>query len=182
MTSDVASETTQKIAPHDTALQELAQQVLHHFAAKNLTLATAESCTGGWIGKLLTDWPGSSVVLQAALVCYSNAVKERVLHVPVEALVEHGAVSEPVVLAMAAGARMVADTHVAVSVSGIAGPGGGTADKPVGTVCFGWATSAGVEAETHCLSGDRDAVRRQAVQIVLQGLLARTHNDQVHKN
>lgn len=160
-----------KINANDTALTELAQQVLQQFSEAKLTLATAESCTGGWIGKILTDLPGSSAVLQAALVCYSNQAKERVLHVPVEMLVAHGAVSEPVVRAMAAGARMVADAHLAVAVSGIAGPSGGTADKPVGTVCFAWATPNGVHSETLVLAGNRESVRRQVVYLSLQGLL-----------
>lgn len=158
---------------NDAALSAIAEQVLQRLLAQGQTMATAESCTGGWISKLMTDLPGSSAAFYAGLVCYSNAAKERVLSVSVERLVEHGAVSEPVAEAMAVGARVMADVDIAVAVTGIAGPGGGSADKPVGTVCFSWSTADGADTQTLCLAGDRDAVRRQTAIHALQGVLAR---------
>ncbi|WP_295544302.1 nicotinamide-nucleotide amidase [uncultured Thiohalocapsa sp.] len=155
-----------------TDLQALAEQLGQRLAASGLMLATAESCTGGWISKCVTDIAGSSAWLDRAFVTYSNAAKQDMLGVTVDTLAAHGAVSEPVVRQMAAGALAHSAAQVAVAVSGVAGPGGGSANKPVGTVCFGFALPAGVSAETMHFPGDRDAVRRQSVVHALSRLIA----------
>ncbi|WMP18109.1 nicotinamide-nucleotide amidase [Thiothrix lacustris] len=140
--------------------------------AKGWMLATAESCTGGWIAKLCTDLAGSSTWFECGFVTYSNEAKQDMLGVKAETLAQHGAVSEAVTVEMAAGALQHSRAQVAVSVSGIAGPGGGTATKPVGTVCFGWAVQGGeVRTATRHFQGDREAVRAQAVQYALSGVL-----------
>ena len=140
-------------------------------------VATAESCTGGWIAKLLTDIAGSSQWFERGWVTYSNAAKQQELGVAPEVLEGHGAVSEPVVRAMAAGALARAGVEIAVAVSGVAGPGGGSAEKPVGTVWVAWAwqSPAGLrtEAAHHLLPGDRAAIRRQTALLALQGLICR---------
>ena len=135
-------------------------------------LATAESCTGGWIAKLCTDLAGSSVWFERGFVTYSNEAKQDMLGVQAATLAQYGAVSEAVTAEMAAGVLQHSRAQVAVSVSGIAGPGGGTATKPVGTVCFGWAVQGGeVRTATRTFQGDREAVRYQAVQYALNGVL-----------
>ncbi|MAO12373.1 MULTISPECIES: nicotinamide-nucleotide amidase [unclassified Marinobacter] len=135
------------------------------------TIATAESCTGGWVAKVLTDRAGSSAYLMAGLVTYSNEAKQAILGVEESVLAEHGAVSEPVVRQMVAGAVRAADADIAVAISGIAGPGGGTDEKPVGTVWFAWGTGPDrIETSTQCFDGDRDQVRRKSVLYVLQGV------------
>jgi nicotinamide-nucleotide amidase len=142
--------------------------------ARGLRLATAESCTGGWMAKVVTDIAGSSDWFDRGFVTYSNAAKEDMLGVRAETLAEHGAVSEPVVLAMAAGALGHSRAQVAVAVSGIAGPGGGSSDKPVGTVWFAWSIP-GEPPWTQRLqfAGERDEVRHQAVRVALEALLER---------
>ena len=151
-----------------------AAEIVRRMTASGTTLATAESCTGGWIAKAITDVAGSSAVLGYGVVSYSNAAKHALLGVREATLAEHGAVSEPVVREMAEGALALSGADYAVAVSGIAGPGGGSAGKPVGTVWFAWArrTDAGFvsEAARHQLDGDRDAVRRASVSIALEGL------------
>ncbi|KPQ27745.1 MAG: competence/damage-inducible protein CinA C-terminal domain [Marinobacter excellens HL-55] len=135
------------------------------------TIATAESCTGGWVAKILTDRAGSSAYTMAGLVTYSNEAKQAILGVQAQALAEHGAVSEPVVRQMVTGALRVAGVDVAVAISGVAGPGGGSADKPVGTVWFAWGTGPdNIRASLQYFDGDRDQVRRQSVLYVLQGV------------
>jgi nicotinamide-nucleotide amidase len=138
-------------------------------------LATAESCTGGWIAKVLTDIAGSSAWFDRGWVTYSNAAKQQDLGVTEALLASHGAVSEAVVLAMARGALERSGAEFALAVSGVAGPAGGTAAKPVGTVCTAWAwrTEAGVgaRAERSQFPGDREAIRRQTVVFALEGLL-----------
>lgn len=152
-------------------ISERVGEIGERLAARGWRLVTAESCTGGWIAKVLTDRPGSSGWFEAGVVSYSNAAKQRLLAVPAALLAEHGAVSEPVAAAMAAGALAATGADVALSVTGIAGPGGGSPGKPVGTVCFGWAL-AGQSPRTaqERFAGDRDAVRRQAVARALAGL------------
>ena len=138
----------------------------------NLRIATAESCTGGMVSAALTDIPGSSAVFDRGFVTYSNSAKTDMLGVPAEVISTHGAASEEVARAMAEGtiARSVAD--LAVSVTGIAGPSGGTPEKPVGTVCFGWG-QRGHEPSTRrlVLPGDRATVRESSIEVSLRGLI-----------
>ncbi|MBW7472528.1 nicotinamide-nucleotide amidohydrolase family protein [Marinobacter sp. M216] len=134
-------------------------------------VVTAESCTGGWVAKVLTDRAGSSAYVLGGLVTYSNSAKEGLLGVSGQSLADHGAVSEPVVREMVAGALAVTGADVAVAISGVAGPGGGSEDKPVGTVWFAWGRGqASTEAVVAHFPGDRDQVRRQAVLFALQGV------------
>ncbi|MFC6669967.1 CinA family protein [Marinobacterium aestuariivivens] len=153
-------------------MQQRVQQIAETMQARGWMLATAESCTGGWVARELTALAGSSNWFDCGFVTYSNGAKVRMLGVPADLIEREGAVSEEVVRAMAEGAVRCSDAQVAVSISGIAGPGGGSADKPVGTVWFGWACKGQpTRAECHLLDGDREAVRRQAVEIALQGIL-----------
>jgi nicotinamide-nucleotide amidase len=138
--------------------------------AKGQMLATAESCTGGMIAAACTDLPGSSAWFERGFVSYSNAAKTELLGVPAALIAEHGAVSEPVVRAMAQGAVQRSRAQVAVAVTGVAGPGGGSAGKPVGSVWFGWATPAGEVTQLCQFEGDRHQVRLASVQHALQRL------------
>ncbi|MEE9347964.1 MAG: CinA family protein [Robiginitomaculum sp.] len=151
--------------------QELATSVLAMAKSRGLTIATAESCTGGWIGKSLTDPAGASCVYAGGAVTYSNAAKMRMLGVP-KAAFEDGAVSEPVALAMADGIRSALKTSMAISVTGIAGPAGGSADKPVGTVWFALAQDGMPTIARLQMLKDkgRDSVRKQAVVYALEWL------------
>ena len=159
-----------------TETEELATALVACLVEKGLTLAAAESCTGGWIAKAITDVAGSSACFGYGIVSYSNDAKMRLLNVSPSLLDEHGAVSEPVVRAMAGGALRISDADVAVAVSGIAGPGGGSADKPVGTVWLACAvrSQAGPSTQTECMhfDGDRHDVRQQTVLHALRTLLA----------
>lgn len=157
--------------PHDTAL--LVERLAQALTARGWMMATAESCTGGLIAGACTDRAGSSDWFERGLVTYSNAAKTALLGVPADLIAAHGAVSEPVARAMAAGARAHAAVQVSVAVTGVAGPGGGSAAKPVGTVWFGWATPQGVETECMRFDGDRAAVRQATVVHALAGLLHR---------
>lgn len=140
--------------------------------AKALTLATAESCTGGWVAQSVTSVSGSSEWFDRGFVTYSNMAKQEMLGVRAATLAEHGAVSEPVAREMAIGALEHSGAGICLAVTGIAGPTGGTPDKPVGMVCFAWALRGGaVTCETRRFSGDREAVRRQSVIRALQGLI-----------
>ena len=155
----------------DEALAEAGTQLADVLMQRELTIATAESCTGGWVAKVLTDRAGSSSYVLAGLVTYSNDAKRGLLGVTEPSLGEHGAVSEPVVREMVAGALVATDADVAVAISGVAGPGGGSEDKPVGTVWFAWGSSpASTVAVVKHFEGDRDQVRRQAVLFALQGV------------
>jgi nicotinamide-nucleotide amidase len=142
--------------------------------ATDQTVATAESCTGGWLAKALTDLPGSSKWFVAGWVCYGNEAKHRDLGVPRRALTQHGAVSEPVVRALARQALQRSRAGLSVAISGIAGPGGAVPGKPVGTVWFAFARRRGqrvsVTSVVKRFRGDRDAVRRKAVVFALRGL------------
>jgi nicotinamide-nucleotide amidase len=133
-------------------------------------LATAESCTGGLIAGACTDQAGSSAWFERGFVTYSNAAKTEQLGVDAALIATHGAVSEPVVRAMVQGALQHSRAQVAVAVTGVAGPTGGSADKPVGTVWFGWATPAGVHSEVQHFGGDRAAVRAATVHHALTQL------------
>lgn len=134
-------------------------------------VATAESCTGGMIACALTDIGGSSVWFERGFVTYSNDAKQACLGVEAATLAEHGAVSEATARQMARGALAHSKAQLALSVTGIAGPGGAVDGKPVGTVCFGWATATRVETQTRCFDGDRAAVRAQAALHALREAL-----------
>jgi len=137
-------------------------------------LATAESCTGGLLASTLTDTPGSSEWFAGAVVAYSNEVKSNLLGVSPQVLEEHGAVSEPVVLAMAQGVLKAVGAQVSVAISGIAGPGGGSPDKPVGTVWMAWAWPSGTRARLYNFTGTREEIKGQAVMAAVNGLLGVT--------
>ncbi len=140
--------------------------------AAGLMLATAESCTGGWVAKAITDVPGSSRWFDRGFVTYTNEAKQEMLGVQAGTLAEHGAVSEQTVREMARGALERSRAGLTVAISGIAGPGGATPGKPVGMVCFAWAREGGwLRAETEYFIGDREAVRMQAVAYALHGFL-----------
>jgi nicotinamide-nucleotide amidase len=165
-------------APNDADLHALATSLAQRLIASDRKLVTAESCTGGWIAKVCTDLPGSSRWYLGGVVSYANTTKADVLGVPASLLQAHGAVSEPVVRAMAQGALARLGGELSVAVSGIAGPDGGTPDKPVGTVWFAWARrlpGAGCDVTAACeiLPGDRESVRRWTVQRAVAGLLER---------
>jgi len=152
-----------------THVEQLAMRLMTR-AAK---LATAESCTGGLVAATLTSLSGSSAWFERGWITYSNDAKTQELGVPVALIDQHGAVSESVAAAMASGARCQAHVDFAIAVTGIAGPQGGSAEKPVGTVCFGWATPSGTQTETRCFTGDRHHIRVQSVAHALSGLLLR---------
>jgi len=152
---------------------ELLQQLATALKARGQMLVTAESCTGGLIAAACTELSGSSDWFERGFVTYSNAAKHEQLGVPLALIEAHGAVSEPVARAMATGALAHAHAQWAVAVTGVAGPTGGSADKPVGTVWLAWATPQGVFAQRQCFGGDRSAVRQATVQRALAGLLER---------
>jgi len=155
--------------PSDNA-QVLARQLAGLLLARGQMMASAESCTGGMIAATCTDLAGSSAWFERGFVTYSNASKTELLGVPAALIAEHGAVSEPVVRAMAQGALQHSHAQVSVAVTGVAGPGGGSAGKPVGSVWFGWATPAGVVTQLCHFEGDRHQVRQACVQHAMQRL------------
>lgn len=161
----------------DARLKHLAVRVGRRLRHQRRYVVTAESCTGGWIAKTLTDVAGSSQWFGEGFVTYSNESKTRRLGVPRAMLDKKGAVSEATVRAMAAGALRRTKAQVAVAVTGIAGPDGAVPGKPVGTVWLGWATRRGgtirIGTQLKHFRGDRESVRRKTVQLALQGLLAR---------
>lgn len=157
----------------DTELRQASASLVEALTAAGKTVATAESCTGGWIAKALTDIPGSSAVMGYGIVSYSNGAKESLLGVSAQTLVDNGAVSEAVVIEMAEGAANLSGADFGVAVSGVAGPDGGSDEKPVGTVWFAWTTRGKglqTDAERMRFDGDRDAVRRQTVLHALRGI------------
>jgi nicotinamide-nucleotide amidase len=158
----------------DAELQKLSEQVGAKLLAARRLLVTAESCTGGWIGKVLTDISGSSSWYLGGAISYSNALKESLLGVKAETLAAHGAVSDATAREMAAGALVRFGGDIAIAVTGIAGPNGGTPDKPVGTVWFAWAVRDSSEVRTlrEVFSGDRDQVRRATVHRALTEVLS----------
>ncbi|MDD5330450.1 MAG: nicotinamide-nucleotide amidase [Sulfuricella sp.] len=161
----------------DDALYQLAGETGKALQQRGMMLATAESCTGGWVGEAITAVPGSSTWFDRGFITYTNQSKQDMLGVGAATLAAHGAVSEATVREMAAGALKNSRAQATLAISGIAGPGGGTAEKPVGTVWFAWAFADGtVASETRVFDGDRVAVRRQAVEHALRGLLARLAN------
>jgi nicotinamide-nucleotide amidase len=160
--------------PHqnnDGELHDLAQTIAAVFTQRGATLVTAESCTGGWISKTLTDIAGSSSWFECGVVAYSYEAKEALLGVRPETLEQHGAVSREAVIEMVSGALARFGATVAVAVTGIAGPTGGMPDKPVGTVWIGWKRRGGyAQTELFHFDGDREAVRRQTVAAALRGV------------
>ena len=161
----------------DLQLDDLAAQVGARLLELGLMLATAESCTGGGVAAAVTAIAGSSGWFERGFVTYSNAAKESMLGVAAATLAAHGAVSEAVALEMAEGALRYSGAQVALSITGVAGPGGGSPEKPVGTVCFGWVRADGArKVQTRLLPGDRGAVRAQSVVHALTQLLAILEN------
>jgi len=148
------------------------EKLVQALAEKGMTCATAESCTGGGVGREITSVAGSSAVFLGGVVSYDNSVKRRVLGVPEEVLETCGAVSRECAGYMAEGARHLMKADVAVSVTGIAGPGGGSDEKPVGLVWFGLSSAAGVATEKAVFPGDREEVRAAAVEHALRLLLS----------
>ena len=152
-------------------IQQQAEQLAEALVRRGLMLTTAESCTGGWVAQELTAIPGSSAWFERGFVTYSNEAKQEMLAVSADTLAQFGAVSEAVVREMALGALQHSRAQLSVAISGVAGPGGGSADKPVGTVCFGWAREGGeVLSRSLHFGGDRESVRRQAVAVAIDGL------------
>lgn len=154
---------------------DLAERAGAALLSHGALLVTAESCTGGWVAELVTSVAGSSGWFDRAFVTYSNQAKQDMLGVSGQTLERHGAVSEATVREMALGALARSPGSIAVAISGIAGPGGGSVDKPVGTVCFAWASKApaSLDSVTLLFPGDRAAVRAAAVQAALEGVIHR---------
>jgi nicotinamide-nucleotide amidase len=154
------------------ALTALATLVGARLRAKNLMLATAESCTGGWVAQAVTSVAGSSDWFERGFVTYSDAAKQEMLGVSARTLAAHGAVSEETAREMATGALAHSRAQVALAITGIAGPGGGSPEKPLGMVCFAWAVTDGkISSQTRHFKGDRESVRRQSVITALQGVV-----------
>jgi nicotinamide-nucleotide amidase len=166
------------VTPADRDLTALALKLGRALQGRGWRVATAESCTGGWIAKALTDVSGSSQWFDGGVVAYSNAAKIALLGVPSDVLAGHGAVSEQTVRAMAEGARTRFAADLSVAVSGIAGPDGGTADKPVGTVHFAWAGPGGITAARRVFAGNRETVRRLTVALALERLVELASTDE----
>ncbi|EYS96374.1 damage-inducible protein CinA [Cupriavidus sp. SK-4] len=158
-------------------LDQLAIQAGVALADKSLMLATAESCTGGLGAAAITDVSGSSGWFERGFVTYSNEAKSTMLGVPAKLIRDHGAVSEEVARAMAEGALLNSRAQVALSVTGVAGPNGGTPEKPVGMVCFGWSNRITTHTETQRFRGDRGQIRRQAAEHAMRGLLELIRNE-----
>ena len=152
---------------------KITEELAAALRARDWCIATAESCTGGLIAAACTELAGSSDWFERGVVSYSNAAKTELLGVPTALISAHGAVSEAVVRAMAEGALARSSAQLSVAVTGVAGPAGGSADKPVGTVWFGWHASGRTDTERRQFAGDRAAVRAQSVAHALQGLLTR---------
>lgn len=155
---------------NDQQLSQAASDLSEQLQRQGRMIVTAESCTGGWVAKALTDKPGSSAYVLGGLVTYSNNAKQALLGVTDASLSRYGAVSEQVVREMVIGALARTEADIAVSVSGVAGPGGGSEDKPVGTVWFAWGGPDSIQADLKQFQGDRDQVRRQAVLFALQSV------------
>jgi nicotinamide-nucleotide amidase len=156
----------------DAVLYELAHKAGEALERRGFMLATAESCTGGWVAEAITMIPGSSAWFDRGFVTYTNVAKREMLSVRAETLERHGAVSEPVVREMVLGALEASRAQIALAVSGTAGPGGGTPQKPVGTVCLAWCLKDGEpSSERLHFDGDRESIRRQSVMRALEGLI-----------
>jgi nicotinamide-nucleotide amidase len=161
----------------ENELRKLARRAGELLHRRGLVLATAESCTGGWVAQAVTAVPGSSQWFDRGFVTYSNEAKREMLGVDDAVLQAHGAVSEETVRAMAEGALRHSRAQITVAISGIAGPGGGSPEKPVGTVCLAWAAAGRiVVARTEHFTGDRSAVRWQATVAALHGVIVLLEN------
>ena len=158
--------------PTDSVVHQLAIRVGNKLRDGRLMLATAESCTGGMVATAITDISGSSGWFERGFVTYSNQAKTEMIGVPPELIEKHGAVSEPVARAMAEGALTNSRAQVSLAVTGVAGPGGGTPEKPVGMVSFGWSNRLHTTVETKTFKGDREQIRVQAAAHALRGMLA----------
>ncbi|MBB3257791.1 nicotinamide-nucleotide amidase [Paraburkholderia bannensis] len=158
--------------PTDSVVHQLAIRAGNKLRDARLMLATAESCTGGMVATAVTDVSGSSGWFERGFVTYSNQAKTEMIGVPAELIEKHGAVSEPVARAMAEGALRNSRAQVSLAITGIAGPGGGTPEKPVGMVSFGWSNRLHTSVETLVFKGDREQIRVQAAAHALRGLLA----------
>ena len=156
----------------DSVVHQLAIRVGNKLRDGRLMLATAESCTGGMVATAITDISGSSVWFERGFVTYSNQAKTEMIGVPPDLIEKHGAVSEPVAHAMADGALSNSRAQVSLAITGVAGPGGGTPEKPVGMVSFGWSNRLHTSVETKIFKGDREQIRVQAAAHALRGLLA----------
>jgi nicotinamide-nucleotide amidase len=152
-------------------MEELARRLGEKLKHARALLAAAESCTGGWAAQVVTSVAGSSAWFERGFVTYSNDAKREMLGVRPETLAAHGAVSEETAREMARGALARSKASLALAITGVAGPGGGSADKPVGMVCFAWASPDRVHSETRHFSGDRKSVREQSVARALEGVL-----------
>jgi len=160
------------MSPSEQELRDLAEQLGECLTSKGMKLASAESCTGGWLAKIITDIPGSSAWFVGSVVSYSNEAKQSLLGVSADTLSEFGAVSGDTVLEMSDGLFAHTDADVAVSISGIAGPDGGSDDKPVGLVWLSWGKrDKSVFANSFNFDGDREDVRRQSIKQALDNLL-----------
>jgi len=155
----------------DFAITRLARVVAEACLKRRLFVTTAESCTGGGVAEALTRVPGSTRYFERGFVTYGNDAKEDLLGVSHATLLAHGAVSEETAREMARGALERSKATVAVSITGVAGPTGGTPEKPVGTVCFAWARGGAVRSETRQFGGDRESIRRQSVILALEGVM-----------
>lgn len=154
-----------------TNMLDLAEKVGDALKEKKLLLSVAESCTGGGVCYVLTEIPGSSEWFDCGFVSYSNSAKTEMLNISPSLIAQHGAVSEEIAATMAEGALANSEAHVAISTTGIAGPGGAVPGKPVGTVCFGWRVGGVTHTERKVFSGDRHTVREQTITHALQRLL-----------
>jgi nicotinamide-nucleotide amidase len=151
---------------------DLTKTLAQILLSRDWTVSLAESCTGGLVCATLTELAGSSEWFERGYITYSNAAKAECLDVPPQLIESHGAVSEDVAKAMAEGARINSGSNVAISITGVAGPTGGSAEKPVGTVCFGWANENQTLTKTMHFDGDRQMIRQQAAQFALAELIA----------
>ena len=151
---------------------DLTKTLAQILLSRNWTVSLAESCTGGLVCSTLTELAGSSEWFERGYITYSNEAKTECLGVPAELIEAYGAVSEQVAKAMAEGARINSGSTVAISITGVAGPSGGSAEKPVGTVCFGWTTENQTLIKTMRFNGDRQMVRQQATEFALTELIA----------
>ena len=155
---------------------DLTKTLAQILLSRNWTVSLAESCTGGLVCATLTELAGSSEWFERGYITYSNEAKTECLDVPAQLIASHGAVSEQVAKAMAEGARINSGSNVAISITGVAGPSGGSAEKPVGTVCFGWATENEALTKTTHFDGDRQTVRQKATEFALSELIALLRN------